>query len=154
MHSKMSNNLQASQMSQTKSPQMFVGQSFSHESFGQNTPHPGEDRVKQSTEVAADEHRPMIQIYSKPALKSKKQDKAVNKTTADARVSNIFFKSKKVKKEKKEKPNNTTRQVKEDDLRLDSAFTMYGTESSPMLNMRGGGPNMNASQDMKPKRGR
>lgn len=109
MHSKLSNNLQTSQMSATKSPQVFVGQSsFSHESFGEKPSHPAESTAKLSGEKVH-EHRPMIQIYSRPGLNSKKnakQDKSANnKTMADARVSNIFFKSKKVKKEN---ANHTT----------------------------------------------
>lgn len=75
MHSNLSNNMQASQMSATKSPQVFVGQSsFSHESFGQKTSHPAESTSKLSAEKAK-EPRPMIKIYSRPGMNNKKNTK-------------------------------------------------------------------------------
>ena len=65
-----------------------------------------------------------------------------NQNKTNIRISNVFFPS------KTQQTNNTFTMA---DKRVDSAFSMQGVNSSPLLKKRGGGPNINTSQEMKPK---
>lgn len=92
----------------------------------------------------------MIQVYSRPVKNNDKPTKAAKaprNNETDARDSNLFFQNKNQK--------FIQHSAHMANKRMDSAASMQGGGSSPLLKHKRGGPNINGSHDMRPsKRGR